>query len=152
MNEAGTDVEGFKKKVEEELTKVDKKSEETKNKIKDMIDNPENGMKVKLKEGMDAAKAFDEAYSEKMKNIQTQSANARSALESVLQKLNETYERQKEVAEQARATAQAIAEANAAAAASGGGGGGSGSGNGGYAPGGVYNGNPDTLSETTQYI
>ena len=128
MNEAGTDMEDFRKKVDLELGLVDKKSEETKNKVKDMIDNPENGMKVKLKEGMDAAKAFDEAYSEKMKNIQTQSENARKALETVLQKLNETYEAQKRVADAAREAAQAIAEAAAAAAAAGNGGGGGGGG------------------------
>ena len=131
MIDAGTSMEDFRIKVENELGLVQDESENTRKAVEDMVDNEEKGMKKKLQDAIDAAKNFDDKYGGYMKDIQEQSAKTRAALDEVLKKLNETYEAQKRVAEAARETAAAIAAANEAAASGGGSGGGGGGGGGG---------------------
>ena len=138
--EAGTTVDDFAAKTEEDMESVAENSQNAKNAIYDMVNNEENGMKKALEDAKQAAKDFDDKYGKYMTSIQNATQATVNALNDMLKKLNETYQAQVKLAQQAAATAAAVAAANNASAG-GGSSGGSGGGGGG-SPSGVTRNNP----------
>jgi hypothetical protein len=124
------------------MESVAEDSQKAKEAIYDMVNNEENGMKKALEDAKTAAKDFDDAYGKYMTNIRNATQNTIAALNDMLKKLNETYQAQVKLAQQAVDTAAAIAAANEAAANSPtGSGGGTSQGTGSYNP--VLNEGPD---------
>lgn len=102
------------------MESVAEDSQKAKEAIYDMVNNEENGMKKALEDAKTAAKDFDDAYGKYMTNIRNATQNTIAALNDMLKKLNETYQAQVKLAQQAAATAAAVAAANNASAGSGG--------------------------------
>ena len=68
--EAGTTVDDFAAKTEEDMESVAENSQNAKNAIYDMVNNEENGMKKALEDAKQAAKDFDDKYGKYMTSIQ----------------------------------------------------------------------------------
>ena len=133
------------------MESVAEDSQKAKEAIYDMVNNEENGMKKALEDAKTAAKDFDDAYGKYMTNIRNATQNTIAALNDMLKKLNETYQAQVKLAQQAAATAAAVAAANNASAGSGGGGSGSG-GSGSGGTGGNSGGNSNNRGGKTPVI
>lgn len=156
FEEAGTTVDDFATKAGQDLEEVAEESAETKASIYDMVHNPDNGISKALEDAKEAAKDFDDTYGKYMTNIQNSTAKTVAALQDMLKKLHETFEEQRNLAEQATRTAAAIQAANNASTGSGGGssggsGGGGGGGYSGFTPQTGQDDNPKGKT-STQYI